>query len=101
LAGQTGLAEDQLLGIIRFVARTAHYRTVSKVVARRIPDDVWLDDDGCWNVSYELHPVGSAQEEVALFQLRSDSDRWSLLKAIQVQRAGDVVTVKDVRTAVK
>jgi hypothetical protein len=95
LAGQTGLLENQLLSMMRFVARTAHYRAVAKSVARRVPDDVWLEGDR-WNVSYELHPGEDLEEEVVLFQLEACAERWRLRKAIRAQRAGDLVTVSEV-----
>lgn len=81
--------------MMRFVAHTAYYRAVSKSVARRVPDDVWLEGDR-WNVSYELHSGEELEEEVALFQLEACAQRWRLLKAIRAQRIGDLVTVSEV-----
>jgi flagellar basal body L-ring protein FlgH len=82
--------------MMRFVARTAHYRAVSKSVAHRVPDDVWLER-GRWNVSYEMHPGKDLEEEVALFQLAADAEQWRLLKAVRAQRIGDLVTVSEVK----
>lgn len=80
---------------MRFVARTTYYRAVSKSVAHRVPDDVWLDGDH-WNVSYALHAGEDFEEDVALFQLEACAERWRLLKAIRAQRTGDLVTVSEV-----
>jgi hypothetical protein len=81
--------------MMRFVARTVHYRAVSKSVTHRVPDDVWLEGDR-WNVTYELHPGEDLEEEIALFQLEARAERWRLLKAIRAQRIGDLVTVSEV-----
>lgn len=95
MAGQTGIAQDQLLSIMRFVAHTKYYRAVSKSVAHRIPNDVWLEDDR-WNVSYELQPGEGREEEIVMFQLEARAERWLLLKAIRAHRTGDLVTVSEV-----
>lgn len=98
MAGQTGLTEDQLLSIVRFIARTAYYRAVSKSVAHHVPDDVWLEGDR-WNITYKLHPGEDLEEDVALFQLEMFAERWRLLKAIRAQRAGDLVTVNEINVS--
>jgi hypothetical protein len=80
--------------MMRFIAPGQSYRAVSRQFVRRIPDDVWADDRG-WYVSYELVPGEGADEEVALFQLRSGPGGWGLESAVRAQHKGEIVTVTD------